>query len=127
MERSRPWLTICRLLLGLIFVLFGINYWMPFIPIPEHPPAAHDYLAALAATGFFYPVLKGTEVLSGALLLAGAHVPLALVLLAPIVVQIVLFHVFLAPGGLGFIALIAALELAVAWGYRDAFAGMLRR
>ena len=75
----------------------------------------------------FFPLLKGTEVIAGALLLANRHVPLALAVLAPIVVNIVGFHAFLAPAGLPLALAALALLLVLAWAYRDAFAPMLRR
>ena len=71
------------------------------------------------------PLIKGTEVLAGLLLLTGRFVPLALTLLAPVVVNIVLFHVVLAPGSFAMLALIVAAELYLAWAYRDAFRPML--
>ena len=88
------------------------------------PPA--DFLGALIATGYLFPRLKGTEVVAGALLLSGRLVPLALTVLAPVVVNIVGIHLFLAPSGLPVPLVVVALGVFLAWSYRSAFAGVLR-
>ena len=80
---------------------------------------------ALMATGYMFPLIKGTEVLAGALLLCNRFVPLALTILAPVIVNIVAFHVFLAPSGLTMTWVVLALELYLAWGYRSYFRPML--
>jgi uncharacterized membrane protein YphA (DoxX/SURF4 family) len=115
-----------RLLLGLIFFVFGLNGFLHFIPQPPMPAAAGAFLGALGATGYMFTLLKATEVLAGALLLAGVLVPLALTLLAPVIVNIVAFHLFLAPGNFAVVGLVLAAELYLAWTYRAAFAPMLR-
>jgi uncharacterized membrane protein YphA (DoxX/SURF4 family) len=117
--------AVARLLAGLIFTVFGLNGFFHFIPQPPPPPAAGAFAGALFATGYFFPLLKGTEVLAGLLLLSGRFVPLALTLLAPIVVNIVLFHAFLAPAGLPLALVVLVLEAFLAWAYRDAFRGVL--
>ncbi len=87
-----------RLLLGLIYVVFGLNGFLQFLPMPPLPEAAASFMGGLASSGYFFPFLKGTEVLFGALLLVGYAAPLALVVLAPITLNIFLFHWFLTPG-----------------------------
>lgn len=77
------------------------------------------------ASGYFFPLLKGTEVISGLLLLSNRFVPLALTMLAPIVVNIVAFHAFLAPAGLGLAGLVLALEVYLAWAYRAAYRSVI--
>jgi hypothetical protein len=77
---------------------------------------------ALAATGYMFPLIKGTEVAVGALLLAGRFVPLALTVLAPIVVNIVAFHLFLAPAGLALPIVIVLLGVYLAWTERAVYA-----
>jgi hypothetical protein len=116
---------IARLALGGGFLVFGLNGFLHFMPNPPHPEAAGSFLGALAATGYMFPLIKGTEVLTGALLLTGRLVPLALTLLAPVLVNILAFHLFLAPEGLGLVLTLLSLELIVAWAHRDAFAPML--
>jgi len=70
-------------------------------------------------------LISGTELVVGALLLANRFVPLALALLAPVIVNIFLFHVFLAPSTIFMAIVVAALELYLAWSYREAFRPML--
>jgi uncharacterized membrane protein YphA (DoxX/SURF4 family) len=111
---------IARILLGVIFVVFGLNGFLHFLPQPEMPQAAIAFFGGLAASGFMLPTLFATQVVGGALLLLGL-VPLALVILAPVIVHIVEFHVFLAPGGLPLAVVVAALALFLAWTHRAAY------
>src|SRR5882724_7249128 len=98
-----------RILLGLIFFVFGLNGFLQFIPNPPMPDKAGAFMGALAATGYMFPLIKGIEVIAGALLLSNRFVPLALAILAPNVVNIVVFHAVLAPGGLGIALFVLAL------------------
>jgi uncharacterized membrane protein YphA (DoxX/SURF4 family) len=117
--------AVARVLLGLVFFVFGLNGFLHFLPQPpiSGPPA--DFVGALLASGYLFPLLKGTEVAAGALLLAGRFVPLALALLAPVVVNIVAFHAFLAPSGLAVPLVVLLLEIFLAYSYRSAFRPML--
>jgi hypothetical protein len=116
--------TAARLLLGLVFVVFGLNGFLQFLPMPPMAGAPGAFLGALLATGYLFPLIKGTEVIAGALLLGNRFVPLALALLAPVVVNIVLFHTFLTPPNpVAFVVL--ALEVYLAWAYRRAYRTML--
>lgn len=114
-----------RIVLGLIFVIFGLNGFLNFIPMGEPAPVAQGFLGALGRSGYFFPLLKGTEILTGALLLSGLFVPLALVVLAPIVIQIALFHGFLAPEGLPMGLALVALTGFLAYGYREHFRSLM--
>ena len=114
-----------RILLGVIFFVFGLNGFLQFIPQPPAPEKAMAFMGALAATGYMFPLIKSVEVIGGALLLSNRFVPLALAIVAPNVVNIVLFHTFLAPGGLPVALFVLALELFTAWSYRSAYASML--
>jgi len=116
---------VARILLGLIFLVFGLNFFFEFFELPQPSEAGGAFLGALGATGYFFYLLKVIEILCGALLLAGRFVPLALVLLAPIVVNIFLYHLFLDPAGLPLAILILVLELFLAWAYWPAYAGVL--
>lgn len=109
-----------RIVLGLIYFVFGLNFFFHFIPTP--PPAggvADAFTGGLFQAGYFFPFLKGLEVILGTLLLVGLFVPLVLVILAPISINILLFHVFLAPGGSLMGIVIVAFNLYLAWAYRD--------
>jgi uncharacterized membrane protein YphA (DoxX/SURF4 family) len=114
-----------RIVLGLIFFVFGLNGFFAFLPQPELTGAPGAFIGALAATGYMFPLIKGTEVVAGALLLSNRFVPLALVLLAPVIVNIALFHFVLAPDSLAMVFVMLGLELALAWVHRDAFRGVL--
>lgn len=114
-----------RILLGLLFFVFGLNGFLGFLPQPPVPPEAGAFLGGLAATGYMFPLIKGTEVVAGLMLLSNRFVPLALVVLAPVIVNIVAFHAALAPAGLAVALVALALELALAWSYRASFRSVL--
>ena len=88
-----------HVILGLIFFVFGLNGFLNFLPMPELNADAQSFFKGLSVAPYFFPVLKVVEVLAGLMLLVRRFVPLALILLAPIVVQIFLFHAMLAPPG----------------------------
>jgi len=107
---------IARILLGLIFFVFGLNGFLNFIPQPpDLPERMMTFMNGMLATGYMFPLIKGTEVVCGALLLMGAFVPLALVVLAPIVLNIFLVHAFMAPDGLVIALVIGLLEVYLAF------------
>ena len=115
---------IARNLLGLMFVVFGLNGFLRFIPQPPPPPGlALQYLSVLSESHYMVPVFL-LQLTGGALLLANRFVPLALVLLGPVIVNILLYHSLMAPAGLppGLVAFI--LWLIVFYGVRSAFAGI---
>tara|TARA_B100000795_G_scaffold258238_1_gene232165 strand:+ start:1693 stop:2067 length:375 start_codon:yes stop_codon:yes gene_type:complete len=91
--------TILRVLLGVSLLVFGVNKFMPFIPIFDMPPAAANFMESLNSTGYVLYVVASLEIIIGLLLLLKKWVPFALVLLAPIVINILLFHVFLNVSG----------------------------
>lgn len=92
---------IARILLGFIFFASGLVGLLQMVPVPtDLPEGLMTFNAGLAASKYFMPLLKATEVLCGFLLLSGFFVPLALVILAPICLNIFLVHLFLAPSGL---------------------------
>ena len=123
-QRLAP--TAARYLLGAVFFVFGLNGFLQFLPQPPMPVAAGSFFGALAATGYLLPLVKIVEVTAGVMLLSNRFVPLALALLAPNVVNIVLFHAMLAPGGLGIALVVLALEVGLAVSYREAYKPMLR-
>jgi hypothetical protein len=110
---------------GLVFFVFGLNGFLHFIPQPPPTGAMADFAHGLVGAGYFFPLLKGTEVTMGALLLSNRFVPLALTVLASIIVNIFAVHVFLAPAGLPLAFVLVALETYLAYAYRDAFASVL--
>ncbi len=116
---------VARVLLGLVFVVFGSNAFLHFSPMPPMSGPAGAFIGAMAATGYLQ-VVAALQIVGGALLLLGRYVPLGLTLLGPIVVNIVLFHVFLERSGTPMAAIIAAVFLFLLWQYRASFAALLR-
>lgn len=117
---------IARILLGLVFVVFSANYFVPFLPAPgSMPPGAIAFGVAFVGSGMM-TFIKVIEMVAGLALLANRFTPLALAVLAPIVVGIVLFHALLAPSGLPVAAAVLGLELFLAWAYRRAYTPMLQ-
>ena len=116
--------TAARVLLGLIFVVFGLNGFFDFIPIPPPEGADAKFMGGLAAAGYFFPLLKVTEIAVSLARLANRFVPLALVVLAPITINIVAFNT-LAPEGLPLALVIVALQVGLAWHHRSAFRPLL--
>lgn len=118
--------VVARVLLGLMFLVPALMFFSGKMPHNPMPDAATRYMAGLAASGYTMYIVKIIELLTGIALLSGQFVPLALLLLSPIVVNIVLFHLVLAPN-YGLVVFMLALHGYVAWSYRDAFRGVLDR
>jgi len=117
--------NISRLLLGLIFFVFGLNGFLNFIPMPPPTGVAGQFLGAMFVSKYLL-VVSGLQVISGALLLINRYVPLGLTILGPIIVNILLFHSLMSPAGIGL-----ALFVAILWGVvfvsvRSAFAGVFQ-
>jgi len=119
--------AIARILMGLLFLVFGLNGFFNFIPQPKTPmpEGAVAFVGALMKTSYMMPLVMGTQLLVGLLLLLNRFVPMALALIAPIIVGIISFHVFLAPSTIGHGLVVLVLELYLAWAYRNAFRPML--
>ena len=116
---------VARVLLGLLFVVFGSNIFLHFIPMPEQKPSlATDFSRALMESHYMY-VIGFLQVAGGFLILIGRYVPLGLMLLGPVIVNILLFHIFLEPTGLPLALVVAALALFLLWRYRANFAGLV--
>ena len=117
---------ICRILLGLIFIVFGANMFHPFMPM-EMPPAGSllaQYFAVMGPTGWMH-VVGFFQILGGILVLIGGTTPLGLVILGPIIVNILTFHSLLLGGhGIGPGILVTLLEIILIYGYRSNFAGI---
>lgn len=114
--------AIARYLMGFLFTLTGANILHPFLPQPATMP---EFAGALAATGYMFPMIGIVQLVVGVLLLANFFVPLALALIAPVVVNIVLFHLFHDRPGVPVAFVVLALEIFLAWSYRGAFRPML--
>src|ERR1700678_1054865 len=91
---------IARILLGLTFVVFGLNGFLHFLPAPPPPGVAGQFVGALAATHYLHFIFA-IQLIAGILFLVNRFMPLALTLIAPVIVNILLFHGFMAPAGIG--------------------------
>ena len=114
---------IARILLGLLFLVFGLNGFLNFIHGPMPTGVAGQYLAVMGGTLYIHFVFV-VQIVGGLLLLSGQFVPLALVLLGPVIVNILLFHVSMQPSGLPPGLLATVLWFIVFFGVRKAFSGI---
>jgi len=115
---------IARLLLGLIFVVFGLNGFLNFLSMGPMPSGlAGQFIGALALSHYYW-VVAALQVAGGALLLVNRFVPLGLVLLGPVIVNIVLYHVFLNPSGIALAVVVVILWFIVFYGHRQYFSGI---
>ena len=118
--------AIVRVLLGLAFLLFGLNGFLNFMPAPKDLPPDVITVSTGLMKGGYLVVVSATEVIVALLLLINRFVPLALALLAPIVVGIITFHLAIAPATIVPGIIVLVMELYLAWAYRGAFRPMLR-
>jgi hypothetical protein len=117
---------VARLLMGLIFFVFGLNGFLQFMPLPKNvPEGVLAFFDAMTRTGYMIQLISGMQTIVGALLLLNRFVPLALALIAPVVINILAFHVFLAPSGLPVAFVVLTLEVYLAWSYRKTYRSML--
>ena len=114
---------IARILLGLVFVVFGLNGFLHFIPAQMPPGLAGQFMGAVVAS-HYYVAIFALQFIGGALLLAGRYIPLGLTILGPILVNILLFHITMAPSGLPIALLVTVLWCIVFYAARRAFAGI---
>ncbi len=118
--------TVVRVLLGLMFLVFGLNGFLNFIPAPKDLAPDLVTVSTGLIKGGYMTVVSATEILVALLLLTNLFVPLALALLAPIVVGIITFHIAIAPATIVPGILVFVMELFLAWAYRGAFCPMLQ-
>lgn len=115
--------TIARILLGLMFTVFGLNGFLHFIKMAPPTGLAGQYMGALFVSHYLV-IVFALQLAGGLLLLANRFVPLALLLLGPVIVNILCFHTFLEPAGISMGILAAVLWIVVFAGVRTAFAGV---
>lgn len=113
--------TATTTLLGGMLVVFGLNGFLNFIPMSPPEGEAGIFMGGLAASGYFFPLLKLTEIGVGLALLLRRFVPLALTILAPITINILAFHLFLAPAGLPVALFLVATNAGLAIHHREAY------
>jgi putative oxidoreductase len=118
--------TIARYLLGLVFFVFGLNGFLHFIPSPPPPGVAGQFFGALYVSNYLIVIFL-LQLIPAILLLINRYVPIALVILAPVIVNIFLFHAFMAPSGLPLALVVIVLWLLVYASVRSAFAGIFQQ
>lgn len=116
---------VARLLLGLLFAVLGSNAFLHFLPMPPMSGHPGEFIGAMSATGYLQAV-AALQVIGGLILLIGRFVPLGLILLGPIVVNIVFFHIFMDRTGLPMALGVSLLSVFLLWQYRGSFAGILQ-
>jgi putative oxidoreductase len=116
---------VARILLGLVFVVFGSNVWFQFLPAPPMKGPIGAMMGAMFETHYIH-IIAAFQVLGGLILLIGRYVPLGLTLLGPIIVNILLIHILMEPSGLPIALIVAALALFLLWRYRANFAGLVK-
>src|SRR6202042_2527270 len=117
--------VIVRYLAGVIFLVFGLNGYLNFIPMPPPGGIAGQFMGALYASHYLW-VIFAFQVVAGVLLLVNRYVPLAVAMLAPILVNILSFHALMAPSGLPLALFVALLWAAIFVDVRSAFAGLFQ-
>jgi hypothetical protein len=119
--------VIARLFLGLIFLVFGLNGFFHFLPMSPPPSAtAAQFLGALFVTNYLVVIFL-LQIVSAILLLLNRYIPLALTMLAPIIVNILLIHMLMVPSGMPLAILVTVLWSVVFLGVRSAFSGLLQQ
>ena len=117
---------IARSLLGLVFVVFGSNMFLHFIPMPPPPEGpAREFMTSLFLSHYLY-VVGALQVVGGVLLFTGRWTPLGLALLGPVIVNILCFHILMAPAGLPMAIVVSLLALFLLWRHRGNFAGLVK-
>jgi len=123
MKKMKIVILIARLLLGLGFFVFGLNGFLNFLKGPMPTGLAGQFIGALFASHYLWAI-AGLQIVAGLLLLVNRFVPLALVLLGPVIVNIILFHLLMEPAGIAPGIFVAVLWLIVFYGHRKYFSGI---
>jgi putative oxidoreductase len=117
--------AIARYLAGVIFLVFGLNGFLHFIPLPPPGGIAGQFMGALYASHYLI-VIFAFQVIAAVLLLVNRYVPLAVAMLAPVLVNILCFHALMAPSGLPLAIVVAILWVLIFVDVRPAFAGLFQ-
>jgi putative oxidoreductase len=117
--------AISRYLSGVIFLVMGLNGFLNFIPMPPPGGIAGQFLGVLYASHYLW-VIFGFQLIAGVLLLVNRYVPLAVAMLAPVLVNILTFHALMAPSGLPLALFVVALWAVIFVDVRPAFTGLFQ-
>jgi uncharacterized membrane protein YphA (DoxX/SURF4 family) len=111
-------IQILRYLFALFFIISGLGYFMDFMPLPKMTGMAQQLVGAMVGSGYLMILVKLTEIAGGLLLLCNLLAPLALAVLAPVMLNILLFNLFLNPSTVPFSAVLLVIYLGLVWNYR---------
>lgn len=117
--------TVLSILLGLPLVIFGLNGFLQFMPMPAMGPEAMAFMGAIASTKFFFPIIGLVEVVAGLLLVVRKAVPLALILVFPIILCATLFHLGLDMGGIGLALICLILNAILMFLHKESYKSLL--
>jgi len=121
-------ITISRIILGFIYLVFGLDYFFHFIPYePNHTGKVAAFKAALMSVGYFYPMIKSIQIVGGLSLLINRYTPFFAVVLFPISVNVFLYHTILVPSGWLMGVLLIVPNLFLGYAYRNYYRGMFVR
>ena len=121
-------ITISRIILGFIYLVFGLDYFFHFIPYePNHTGKVAAFKAALVSVGYFYPMIKSIQIAGGLSLLINRYAPFFAVVLFPISVNVFLYHTILVPSGWLMGVLLIVPNLFLGYAYRNYYRGMFVR
>lgn len=118
---------VIRLIYGLFWLVFGLNGFAHFFPTPAAQGEAANFMAALEGVGYVMPLVYVTQILVGILLLAGFYIPLALLMLAPVIGNILLYDLFLNPSGLAIGIVLLAIYGFLLYACRHAFLPLITK
>lgn len=119
--------TLVRVLFGVFFLVMGLNYFFHFMALPAMTMEGTNFFTALANTRYILPFNAGLQIVAGLMLALNLFAPLALILLAPLIVHIAFFHIFLDPGLIGLAVILVIVELFLAFMYWDNYAHLFKR
>jgi putative oxidoreductase len=120
--------SIARILPGLIYLVFGLDYFLHFIPYePHHTGRVAAFKAGLMGVGYFYPMIKSIQIVGGISLLINRYAPFFAVVLFPISINVFLYHTILVPSGWWMGVLLLIPNLFLGYAYRHYYKGMFVR
>jgi putative oxidoreductase len=123
--KIKPWVLIARCLLGFIYLVFGLDFFLHFIPYqPLHTGKPGALVAGLKGTGYIYPMMKTIQILGGLSLLINRFAPFSAVVLFPISLNVLLFHTILVPSGWPMGVILIVPNVFLGWAYRKYYQGM---
>ena len=121
----KTWVTIARILLGAVYLIFGLDYFFHFIPYKaEHTAIPAALIAGMKGTGYIYPYMKIIQILGGLSLIFNRYAPFSAVVLFPISLNVLLFHTLLVPSGWYMGVTLIVPNLFLGWAYRKYYEGM---